>query len=122
MLLRWSPLGGRVLKKGRHGLDTYWLQMLLYQLHYHTLLRTAFSINAPKNLCSVFKGMPVCLPTVLLGPQTCLALGTTAPYPNHRYYYLVSAQDSIARVAYLFDKNAEDIIKLNKLVSPWFFD
>lgn len=120
MLLRWSPLGGRVLKKGRHGLDTYWLQMLLYQLHYYNRTPDGFfDKRTEKSLISFQKdaGLPA---DGVVGPQTFLALGTTAPYPNHRYYYRVSAKDSISQVARLFNKKTEDIIKQNRLSSPGF--
>lgn len=120
MLLRWSPLGGRTLQKGRHGLDAYLLQLCLYHIGFFTRTPDGFFDQRTQKALLEFQGQAALTRDGLAGPQSYLALGTVLPFPSHCYYYQVKQGDSVTQVARLFNKNPEDLIKLNRLAGPDF--
>lgn len=120
MLICWSPLGGRSLKKGRHGLDTCFLQYYLYQLFYHSKEPDGFFDQRTEKSLRQFQVDADITPDGIAGPKTFLALGTSLPFPDHRYYYRAARTDSLAQVANLFNKHPEDIIKANQISGPDF--
>ena len=119
-LLCWCPLGGRTLKKGRHGLDTYFLQYILYQLGYYPKMPNGFFDQRTEKALVQFQQDAGIAADGVAGNKTYLALGTVVPFPNHRYYYRASSQDNVAQIAQLFNKASEDIIKSNQLPAPDF--
>jgi len=119
-LICWCPLGGRTLKKGRHGLDTYFLQYILYQLGYCTKTPNGFFDQRTEKALLQFQQDAGIAADGVAGSNTYLALGTVMPFPNHRYFYRATSQDNIAQIAKLFNKASEDIIKSNQLPGPDF--
>lgn len=117
-IICWCPLGGRNLRKGRHGLDTYLLQYLLYQLHYYNKTPHGFFDQGTEKALLQFQADAGLTADGVVGCQTYLALGTALPFPNHRYYYRASCRDSVMAIAELFNKDSEDIIKSNYLTGP----
>ncbi|MEN6327771.1 MAG: peptidoglycan-binding protein [Syntrophomonas sp.] len=113
-----SPLGGRNLRRGRNGLDTYFLQFYLYQLKYYTrALNGYFDAYTEKALLLFQKDAQIKADGVL-GPQTFLALGSSIAFPQNEYRYRVVRGDSIFKIAALFNRNMEEIIKLNNIEPP----
>jgi peptidoglycan hydrolase-like protein with peptidoglycan-binding domain len=117
-IICWCPLGGRTLKKGRHGLDTYLLQLLLYQLHYYDRTPHGFFDHRTEKAVLQFQADAGLTTDGVVGCNTYLALGTSLPVPNHCYYYRATYQDNVTRIAQLFNKKKEDIIKINHLIGP----
>lgn len=117
-LICWCPLGGRILRKGRHGLDTYLLQYLLYQLHYYNKTPDGFFDQRTEKALLSFQTDAGLTADGIVGCKTYLALGSSSPFPNHRYFYRAGHQDSVAQIAQLFNKKREDIIKSNQLIGP----
>lgn len=117
-LICWCPLGGRNLKKGRHGLDTYLLQLILYQLGYYTKIPDGFFDQRTEKALLQFQQDTAITADGVVGSKTYLALGTVTPFPNHRYYYRAAGRDTVAQIAQLFNKSSEDIIKSNQLAGP----
>lgn len=119
-LLCWCPLGGRTLKKGRHGLDTYFLQYILFQLGYYSKTPNGFFDQRTEKALLQFQQDAGIAADGVAGNKTYLALGTVVPFPNHRYYYRAASKDNVAQIARLFNKSSEDIIKSNQLAAPDF--
>lgn len=117
-LICWCPLGGRTLKKGRHGLDTYILQYFLYQLGYYSKIPNGFFDQRTEKALLQFQQDAGIAADGVAGSKTYLALGTSVPFPNHRYFYRAASKDNIAQIAQLFNKSSEDIIKSNQLPGP----
>lgn len=115
-----APLGGRNLRRGRNGLDTYFLQFYLYQLEYYTrALNGYFDAYTEKALQSFQKDAQIKADGVL-GPQTFLALGSSIAFPQNEYRYRAVRGDSVFKIASLFNRSMEEIIKLNNIEPPHY--
>lgn len=114
----WAPLGGRTLKRARNGLDTYWLQWQLFILGYYNRPLHGYFDAATEKAIRSFQTDAALRIDGIAGPQTYLALGTSAPYPSSIYYYRVEEGDSVFKIAGLFSQSMEEIIKLNNLKPP----
>lgn len=113
-----APLGGRVLRQGRNGLDTYLLQFYLYELgYYYRKMHGYFDIHTQKALAAFQNDARIRVDGIA-GPQTFLALGTSIGLPRVKYFYRVKKGDTVFKIAGLFSKNIEDIIKLNNIKPP----
>ncbi|HEX3012071.1 MAG TPA: peptidoglycan-binding protein [Syntrophomonadaceae bacterium] len=117
-IFMWAPLGGRTLRRGRNGCDTYWLQWQLFILgYYNKPLHGYFNASTEKSVRSFQLDASLRVDGIV-GSQTYLALGTSAPFPHSFYYYRVQTGDSVFKIAGLFNQSMEDIIKLNNLEPP----
>jgi len=116
----WAPLGGRNLRFGRNGVDTYFLQFYLYQLgYYHQELHGYFD-SSTKKAVEVFQTDAEIKVDGAAGPQTYLALGTSIAFPQKEYLYRVKKGDTVFKIASFFNKNMQDIIELNHIKPPDF--
>lgn len=113
-----APLGGRTLRLNDRGLDVYWLQYFLYQLNYYKEELTGYFLTSTANAVKDFQTAVGITIDGIVGPQTYLALGASIAFPQQQYYYRVQAGDSVFLIAQLFNKNMDDIIKLNNLTAP----
>ncbi|MEN6463477.1 MAG: peptidoglycan-binding protein [Syntrophomonas sp.] len=113
-----APLGGRTLRRGRCGLDTYILQLSLYILKYFSRTPHGFFCSLTEKAVRSFQEDVQIKIDGIAGPQTYLALGTSLPLPQKEYLYRVKQGDSVFKIAALFDKSMEEIIKLNNLNPP----
>ncbi|QGU00128.1 hypothetical protein SYNTR_1534 [Candidatus Syntrophocurvum alkaliphilum] len=111
----WAPLGGRILHQGRNGLDTYWLQLYLFYLRYFKQNPNGFFNAYTAKSIEKFQADANIKVDSVVGPQTYLALGTSIAFPQNEYFYMVKKDDSLFKIASLFDKKKEEIIKLNNL-------
>ncbi len=114
-LLLQSPLGGRVLKKGRHGLDTYFLQLYLYQLGYYHPNPDGFFNTVTFKALKDFQHAADIRVDGIAGPQTFLALGNSLSFPRNDFSYRSDTGDSISSTAGLFQRTEKDLLDLNGL-------
>ncbi len=110
-----SPLGGRILKKGRHGLDTYYLQLYLYRLGHYNLNPDGFFTTATFKALKGFQSAADIRVDGIAGPQTFLALGNSLPFPQNEFLYRSEAGDSIFSTATLFKKAGRKVPQFNGL-------
>ncbi len=115
VILLQAPLGGRVLKKGRHGLDTYFLQLYLHQLGHYNLNPDGFFTTATLKAVKNFQSAADIRVDGIAGPQTFLALGNSLSFPQNKFYYRSDAGDSITSIASLFGQAEDKLLKLNGL-------
>jgi peptidoglycan hydrolase-like protein with peptidoglycan-binding domain/LysM repeat protein len=113
-----APLGGRNLRLNLHGLDTYWLQYYLYQLNFYNRQPNGFFDQATAAAVSSFQRSADITVDGIVGPQTYLALGTSIAFPQKEYYYRIMIGDSVFKIAQLFGKDIEEIIRLNNITPP----
>ncbi len=113
-----APLGGRNLRRGRNGLDTYFLQFFLYKLEYYTRPLSGYFDAYTEKVLKVFQKAAQIKVDGVLGPQTLLALGSSIAFPQSKYRYRVVRGDSIFKIAALFNRSMEEIIKLNNIEPP----
>lgn len=115
LILLLAPLGGRVLKKGRHGLDSYFLQQQLKHLgYYHDTPNGFFSHTTFKALRSFQKDAAIRADGIA-GPQTYLALGHAQSFPALGYSYIIQKGDSISSLARLVNQTEAKLMEVNKL-------
>ncbi|HEX3011998.1 MAG TPA: peptidoglycan-binding protein [Syntrophomonadaceae bacterium] len=113
-----APLGGRTLRRGRNGLDTYILQLGLYILKYFNRTPHGFFCALTEKAVRGFQENAQIKADGIVGPQTYLALGTSLPLPQKEYLYRAKQGDSVFKISALFGKSMEEIIKLNNLDPP----
>ena len=114
----YAPLGGRTLRLNDRGLDVYWLQYYLYQLHYYKGEINGYLQSATSAAVKAFQTAAGITADGIVGPQTWLALGASIPFPQQPYYYRVESGDSVYKIARLFKKNTAEIIEANHLTPP----
>lgn len=119
-LLMWAPMGGRTLKIGRHGLDTYFYQLALKKIGYYHKDPDGFFDSYTEKKTRQFQKDAQIKEDGIVGPHTYLAVGTCQAYPDINYYYLVQRSDTIDKVASLFNKDVEELIKVNNLTPPHY--
>ncbi len=115
LILLQAPLGGRILKKGRHGLDTYFLQLYLHQLGHYNLDPDGFFTTATFNALKSFQSAADIRVDGIVGPQTFLALGNSLSFPQNKFYYRSETGDSGSSIASLFNQVEEKLLKLSNL-------
>lgn len=117
-LLMWAPMGGRTLRVGRHGLDTYFFQLALKKIGYFHKEPDGFFDSYTDRITRKFQKDAEIKEDGIVGPHTYLAIGTCQACPDINYFYLVQNSDTIDKIAYLFNKEVEDLIKANDLTAP----
>lgn len=119
-LFMWAPMGGRNLKIGRHGLDTYFFQLALKKIGYYYKEPDGFFDSYTDKITRQFQKDAQIKEDGIVGPRTYLAIGTCQSYPDINYFYLVQNSDTVEKIAYLFNKDVEEIIKANDLTTPYY--
>lgn len=112
-----APLGGRVLKKGLHGLDTYWLQLCLHDLHYFEEFPHGFFDRYTERMVKKFQTDACIRVDGIAGPQTFLAVGNSMPFPRHDYTYQAYRGEHLDDIAGLLATEPEVLARLNSLKS-----
>ncbi|NLO22480.1 MAG: LysM peptidoglycan-binding domain-containing protein [Syntrophomonadaceae bacterium] len=114
LILLQSPLGGRILQKGRHGLDTYFLQLYLKRWgYYHATSNGFFSHSTFKALTS-FQRDAAIRADGIVGPQTYLALGHAQSFPPLEYSCIIENADTISKLSRLVKQPEAKLMKFNK--------
>ncbi|MEN6351151.1 MAG: peptidoglycan-binding protein, partial [Syntrophomonas sp.] len=107
-----APLGGRTLRRGRKGLDVYFLQLYLLYLQYYTHPLSGYFDAYTEKALQAFQTDSQIKADGAAGPQTYLALGSSAAFPQKDHLYRVKKGDSLFNIAALFNRSLEEIIKL----------
>lgn len=119
-IFSWAPIGGRTLRLGRNGLDTYFLQYYLKLLSYYSASLHGYFDSTTEAAVKDFQRDAEIVIDGIAGPQTFLALGTSIAFPQKEYLYRVQEGDSVFKIAVLFDKSIDKIIKINDIQPPDF--
>ncbi|KUG02991.1 hypothetical protein ASZ90_019603 [hydrocarbon metagenome] len=114
-ILLQAPLGGRILKKGLHGLDTYFLQIYLHQLGYYDSDPNGYFSAATFKALKKFQHAADIRVDGIAGPQTFLALGNSLPFPQSHFFYHSQTGDSITSTASLFKRTEASVLQHNGL-------
>ena len=109
-----APLGGRVLKKGRHGLDSYFCNSSSNTWVTTMIPPMVFSHTTFKALRSFSKDAAIRADGIA-GPQTYLALGHAQSFPALGYSYIIQKGDSISSLARLVNQTEAKLMEVNKL-------
>ena len=117
LILLLSPLGGRVLLKGRHGLDTYFLQLCLHRLGYYPDTPDGFFGSTAFKALSSFQRDADIRVDGIAGPQTFLALGHSLAFPSLDFVYWSHNRDSLSRLADFFSCSKSDLVKANPSIA-----
>ncbi len=117
VILLQSPLGGRTLRKGQHGLDTYFLQLYLHQLGYYNSKPDGFFTSATSKALTSFQSAADIRVDGIAGPQTFLALGNSLSIPQNGFFYRSETGDSISSLSKLFNHSEAKVLKLNGIKS-----
>ena len=119
-LFTWAPIGGRTLRLATNGLDTYWLQLYLFQLgYYNGPLHGFFDYDTDKAVWNFQDDAGITVDGIV-GTETYLAIGTSTAFPQVKYLYRVQPEDSIFTISQLFNKSMQDIVNLNNISPPDF--
>lgn len=112
-----APLGGRVLSKGRHGLDCYYLQMYLHSLGYYNYDPDGFFSTITRKALISFQKDAGIRADGIASAQTYLALGNSMPFPRTQLFYQTQAGDSCKSISDLFKLPIKELNKINNLNS-----
>ncbi len=110
-----APLGGRVLKRGRKGLDTYWLQLFLHDMNFFDKFPHGFFDRYTEKMVRKFQAEAGIRVDGIAGPQTFLAIGNSHPFPRHDYAYPAHRDEHLQDIAELLGTNTASMARLNSL-------
>lgn len=114
LILLQAPLGGRVLRKGRHGLDTFFLQLHLQRLGYYHGTPHGFFLPTTLKALSSFQKDAAIRADGIAGPQTYLALGHAQSFPPLEYSGVIEKADTISKLAWPVKQPEAKLMQLNK--------
>lgn len=110
-----APLGGRVLKRGRKGMDTYWLQLLLHDMDCFDKFPHGFFDRYTERMVRKFQSEAGIRVDGIAGPQTFLAIGNSLPLPRHDYAYPAHRGEHLQDIAHLLGTDTAILAQLNSL-------